>query len=191
MWKTAYQMGVKLALDEDPLAAQQLAAAQKLYGIGGGLLGATGGGLLGHYLGKQIAESADIDPETAKWIGAGLGALAGGALGHGAGSSAATLSQTAPEQQEPAPEPEPEAEAQPLAGFAPDYAFDPGLGLVDYLPQQDTGMGFQPAYEPTPEYPTVGLEPDYGMGSVYDTGTGYGFVPEYEVSPLAFEPGWY
>jgi hypothetical protein len=190
MWKTAYQKGVKLALDENPLAAQQLAAAQKLYGIGGGLLGATGGGLLGHYLGKQIAESADVDPETARWIGAGLGALVGGTLGHGAGSSAATLSHTAPAPEPPAPEPEPEPEAQPLASFAPDYAFDPGLGLVDYLPQQDMGMGgmgmsgmgmgdmgmgmgLQPAYEPLPEYPTIGMEPEYGM------------------SPLAFEPGWY
>lgn len=174
MWKTAYQKGVKLALDENPLAAQQLAAAQKLYGIGGGVLGATGGGLLGHYLGKQIAESADLDPETARWIGAGLGALVGGALGHGAGSSAATLTQATPE----APAPPPEPEAAPLSGFTPDYAFDPGLGLVDYLPQQDTGMGgmgmgLQPAYEPLPEYPTIGMEPEYGM------------------SPLAFEPGWY
>ncbi|RLI86687.1 MAG: hypothetical protein DRP01_03715 [Archaeoglobales archaeon] len=72
MLKLAYQVGVKLALDEagDDLSA----AAQRLYGIAGGLAGAAGGGLLGRYLGQQAADAFDLDEDVAGVVGTGLGA---------------------------------------------------------------------------------------------------------------------
>ena len=91
MLKHAYEEGIKLALDEVGLTPEQMAAAQRITGVGGGLLGAAGGGLLGKYLGGQVAEALrepglfsdryPVSPETAKLVGAGLGTLAGGALG--------------------------------------------------------------------------------------------------------------
>lgn len=96
MLKQAYEEGIKLALNEVGLTPEQMAAAQRITGVGGGVLGATGGGLLGKYLGGQVAEALrepglfsdtyPISPETAKLIGGGLGTLAGGALGGYVGS---------------------------------------------------------------------------------------------------------
>jgi len=92
-----HEIGIQLALQEAGLVKEaqlnpeQLAAAKQLFGIGGGLAGATGGGLLGRYLGGGLADKFDIDPETGKLIGTGLGALGGGALGGLAGYNLARL----------------------------------------------------------------------------------------------------
>jgi hypothetical protein len=86
MLKHAYQLGIKLAFDEAGLSPEQMIAAQRLGGIGGGLAGASGGSLLGKYLGNQAAESFDLDPDRAKLIGMLLGGAAGAGLGGYAGS---------------------------------------------------------------------------------------------------------
>lgn len=86
MIKRAYEEGLKLAFDDAGLTPEQIQAAQRLSGIGGGLAGAGLGGLLGNYLGGRAAEAFDVNPAIAKALGGGLGALAGGGLGGYAGS---------------------------------------------------------------------------------------------------------
>ena len=86
MLKYAFDYGVKLAFGEEGLTEDQLTAAQKLWGIGGGLAGAGLGTAGGRALASRLAQTYDWDEDKAKAIGALLGGLGGGALGGYAGS---------------------------------------------------------------------------------------------------------
>lgn len=124
------EIGVQMALKEAglikeaELSPEQMAAAKQLFGIGGGLAGATGGGLLGRHLGGSMADKFDIDPETGKLIGAGIGALGGGALGGLAGYNLARMKYPGKAQT-----PEPAAES---VSFVPDEYQAP-MGLYPDL----------------------------------------------------------
>ena len=86
MLKTAYEMGVKLAFDEYGITPEQLAAAQRLTGVGGGAIGSGLGSLLGSYLGGRASDTFDLDEDRSRLVGGGLGALIGGGVGGYAGS---------------------------------------------------------------------------------------------------------
>lgn len=130
MLKTAYEYGIKLAFDGVDLTPEQISAAQRLAGIGGGLTGAGLGGLAGRYLGGRTAEALDVDPELAKLVGSGLGALLGGGLGGYAGTQFPLWKYRA-RKEEAAPE-ESALGALPIAdylGALPDYGYaDYGYG---------------------------------------------------------------
>ncbi len=167
MSKRAYEIGVKLALDET--AGGEIGqAARRLYGIAGGLAGATGGGLLGRYLGRSAADALDLDEDIASAVGTGLGALTGAGLGGVAGSNLATVLRGQPDQvaATPAYEPEPE---YPTAGISP----------LDQLGGGGAGLGLtEPVYDVTPEdMYSMGLT-DYGDSGYGDYGYddyGYGY----------------
>lgn len=123
MLKTAFAMGIKLAYDEMGLTPEQMTAAQRIGGAGGGLAGAGLGGLLGHYLGGRAAESFDFDPAMAKTVGTGLGALAGGGLGGFVGSQI-------PQWKYQERKPEGQQQEESALGALPiAYAQEPYLGL--------------------------------------------------------------
>lgn len=146
MLKTAYQYGQKLAFDEGGLSPEQMGAAARLGGLGGGLLGAGIGGGLGTYLGGRLGENYDWDPATSRLIGGGLGALLGGGIGGYAGSQAPHLKGTKPEA--PALEP---------ASLPPEEA----LGLLQTIP------GFGPGFEPSYPGGGLGFLDDSGFGGYY------------------------
>ena len=131
MLKTAFEMGVKVAYDEAGLTPQQMTAAQRITGVGGGVAGAGLGGLLGHYLGGQAAEAFDWNPETSKAVGTGVGALGGGALGGFVGSQ---VPQWKYQQKEEEPEEESALGALPIAyGSDPYGSYDYGYGNDPYV----------------------------------------------------------
>ncbi len=121
MLKVAFELGVKAAFDEEGLTPEQMTAAQRIGGVGGGLAGAGLGGLLGRYLGGQASEAFDLDPEISKTVGTGLGALAGGGLGGFVGSQ---IPQWKYKQEHPEEEEESALGALPIA-----YSQEPFLGL--------------------------------------------------------------
>lgn len=125
MLKMAFELGVKVAFDELGLTPEQMSAAQRIGGVGGGLAGAGLGGLLGHYLGGSASESFDLDPEISKTVGTGLGALAGGGLGGFVGSQIPKWKY----QQKHVPDQEEEESA--LGALPVAYSQEPYLGL-DY-----------------------------------------------------------
>ena len=96
MLKLAFELGIKKAYADEGLTPAQMTAAQQLAGLGGGVTGATAGGLLGKYLGGRAAETfghrglfGGMDPRTiqrGELLGALAGSLGGGALGGYAGS---------------------------------------------------------------------------------------------------------
>lgn len=166
--KLAYQVGVKLALDTAAASDDLREAAERLYGIAGGLAGAAGGGFLGRYLGREAADAFDLDEDVSGAVGTGLGALAGGGLGAVAGSSLSSLAgQPGEVPEEPASEPEPE---YPTAGM--------DMSFLDQLPQE-AGLGLsQPFYDVTPE--EFAPEDIYSMGlSGYGNDYGYGGYDDY------------
>jgi hypothetical protein len=134
MIKTAFEYGVKQAFDDAGLTPEQIQAARRLFGIGGGLTGAGLGGLLGHYLGGRAAEAFDSNPAIAKALGSGIGALAGGGLGGYAGMQYPLWKYK--KKQQAAEEPEAAESglgALPIAdyiGMLPDYGYydDYGYG---------------------------------------------------------------
>ena len=126
------EIGVQMALKnaglikEAQLTPEQLSAAKQLFGLGGGVAGATAGGLLGRHLGGSLAERLDADPELGRLLGAGAGALGGGALGGLAGYNLARLKY-------PGAPPEPAEEpVAASASFVPDQ-FQQGYGLYPDL----------------------------------------------------------
>lgn len=125
MLKTAYDKGFKLAFDELGLTPEQMLAAQRITGVGGGVAGAGLGGLLGHYLGGRAAEAFDFDPMTAKALGAGIGTLGGGALGGFVGSQ---IPQWKYQRKHEKPE---EGEESALGVLPVAYGTDPHMGY-DY-----------------------------------------------------------
>jgi hypothetical protein len=134
MLKKAYNLGVWEAYKQAELSPEQMAAAQQLGAVGGGVAGAGLGGLGGRWLGGQAAEAFDLDEPTSKTVGAGLGALLGGGIGGYAGHQAPQLA-----GQTPAPEQAPEQ-----AAGGGDYS---GLGLNDlyldpYLGMNNYGYGY-------------------------------------------------
>lgn len=131
MLKRAFEMGAKVAYDEAGLTPEQMTAAQRITGVGGGVAGAGLGGLLGHYLGGRAGEAFDLDPALAKALGTGVGALGGGALGGFVGSQ---IPKWRYKQKEEKPEEESALGALPIA-----YQSDPYLGL-------DYGYGNEPYY---------------------------------------------
>jgi hypothetical protein len=131
MLKTAYEKGLKLAFDELGLTPEQMLAAQRITGVGGGVAGAGLGGLLGHYLGGRTAEAFDLDPTIAKALGAGVGALGGGALGGFVGSQ---IPQWKYQRKHEEPKEESALGVLPVA-----YGTDPYLGY-------DYGYGDEPMY---------------------------------------------
>lgn len=133
MLKTAFAMGVKVAYDEAGLTPEQMTAAQRITGVGGGVAGAGLGGLLGHYLGGRAAEALDWDPTVSKALGAGVGALGGGALGGLVGSQIPQWKYRQEEEKE-------EEEESPLGALPIAYGSDPYLGLdYGYDPGADYG----------------------------------------------------
>jgi len=139
MLKIAFEKGVKLAFTDAGLTPEQMAAAQRLTGIGGGLTGAGLGGLLGRYLGGHAAESFDLDPQISKYLGTGLGALLGGGLGAYAGTQV-------PKWKFPTQRPQQEESALGLlpaseyVGAFPEYNY---LGMMqDYEPDYGYNYGY-------------------------------------------------
>jgi hypothetical protein len=134
MIKHAFKQGVKQAFDDAGLTPEQIQAAQRLYGVGGGVAGAGLGGLLGNYLGGRAAESFDIDPAVAKALGSGLGALAGGGLGGYAGSQYPLWKYKQKAEEAAAPD-ESALGALPISdliGALPNYGYDDyGYGADD------------------------------------------------------------
>jgi hypothetical protein len=156
MLKVAFQLGVKRAYEEEEgLTPQQMAAAQRLSGIGGGLAGSAGGGLLGKYLGGRAAETfsdkgffGGVDPqkiERGQLIGTLLGSLAGGGVGGYAGAQVPKwLNREAPAKHR-------SAAAQPIAdqaesetslgllpeiyGMTPDNRMRGAMGLDNFYPE--------------------------------------------------------
>ena len=96
MLKAAFYLGVKLAYDDEGLTPEQMLAAQRLSGIGGGIAGATSGSLLGKSLGEEAAKrfgqkgwfggTNKKTVEHGRLAGGILGALGGGGLGAYAGT---------------------------------------------------------------------------------------------------------
>lgn len=135
MLKTAFDMGMKVAYDEEGLTPEQMLAAQRVSGVGGGLVGAGAGGALGQYLGGRAAEAFDMDnPAVARAIGGGLGALAGGGLGGFVGSQV-------PQWKYPEKEEEEGQEESALGALPIAYNQEPYLGL-DYGGGSDYGSGY-------------------------------------------------
>jgi len=131
MLKTAFDYGIKQAYDDAGLTEDQMAAAQRLGGIGGGLAGAGVGGALGSYLGGRAANAFDVDPSIAHLLGAGLGAVAGGGLGGYAGTQIPKLRYRQEEGVEEDPGEESALGALPISdydylGLTPDYGYDDG-----------------------------------------------------------------
>lgn len=191
MLKLAYEVGRKIAFDASGLTPEQMAAAERLYGMGGGLLGALAGGAAGRQFGTQIAEAADWNPEIARLVGMGLGGLGGAALGGAAGQSLAPLLHERRPIAPPAPAPAPtapEAAPEPAHEPTPPYP-EPGFALLDQIPSEE-GLGFmQPIYEVTPGSElALDLPPDniFALASGPSSEAGYGLDPNY-----AFDPGWY
>lgn len=182
MLKLAYQTGVKLALDAESDALNE--AAQRLYGIGGGLAGAAGGGFLGRYLGQQVAEALDLDEDVGGIIGAGLGALAGGGLGGIAGSNlSSVLGQRGedPAAQEAAGAPA-TVPVSPLDQLSSGSTLGVSQPLYDVTPANTYYAPAEEALAPTDVY-ALGLTgsgyddygyDDYGYG-YDDYGYGYGY----------------
>ena len=180
MLKLAYEVGKKIAFDAGGLTPEQMEAAQRLYGMGGGFLGALAGGAAGRHLGGRIAEVADWDPEIARLVGMGAGALGGTALGGAAGKSLAPLMHERRPEAPPAAAPAPAApEAAPEAAHEPTPPYpEAGFPLLDQIPPGE-GSGFmQPIYEVTPG--DTGLPLDLSPDNVF------ALEPNY-----AFDPGWY
>lgn len=146
MLKVAYQYGQKLAFDESGLTPEQMNAAVRLGGLGGGALGAGLGGLLGNYLGGRVGDRNEWNPNLSRGIGTGLGALLGGGLGAYAGTQLPRLKGTAPEL------------APAEAGAPAEMPSDEALGILQTIP------GFSPGIEPS--YPTeaLGFLDDSGYG---------------------------
>ena len=193
MLKLAYEVGRKIAYDAGGLTPEQMTAAQRLYSMGGGLLGALAGGAAGRHLGGQVAETMDWDPEISRLVGMGLGALGGTALGGTAGQSLAPLmherrAPTPPPAPPPAPS-TPETAPEPAHEPLPPYP-EAGVSLLDRIPP-GAGLGFmQPIYEVTPGPDlTLDLPPDNIFAlepASYGPEMGYNPEPN-----NAFEPGWY
>lgn len=147
MLKLAYQYGQKLAFDEEGLSPEQMGAAVRLGGLGGGILGAGVGGGLGNLLGGYLADKYDLNSGASRGIGTGLGALLGGGVGGFAGAQIPRLQGTKPEaaassalpQSEPIPE-DALSMLQTIPGFSPGlesaYPADGGMGFLD-----DSGYG--------------------------------------------------
>jgi len=146
MLKTAYQYGLKLAFDEGGFSPEQMGAASRLGGLGGGMLGAGLGGGLGTYLGGQLGERNDWNPALSKLLGGGLGALLGGGIGAYAGTQAPHLKGT-----------NPEASALEPSSLLPEEV----LGLLQTIP------GFSPGAEPSYPGGGPGFMDDSGFGGYY------------------------
>jgi len=146
MLKLAYQLGQKIAFDEEGLSPEQMGAAANLGGLGGGALGAGLGGLLGNYLGGRVGDRNDWNPNLSRGVGTGLGALLGGGLGAYAGMQAPHLRGTKPEPElgQLAPAGVPSEEIPPddimrllqtIPGFSPgldpDYPSNSSVGFLD------------------------------------------------------------
>lgn len=144
--KLAYQLGQKVAFDESGLTPEQMGAAVRLGGLGGGVLGAGLGGGIGNLIGRGLANRNDWNPGLAQGIGTGLGALLGGGLGAFAGTQVPRLRGT----KEPAAEPEQGQEAS-------SPSIDT-LGLMQTIP------GFSPGLEPYMPEDTLGFLDDSGLG---------------------------
>ena len=189
MWKLAYTVGKKIAFDTSGLTPEQLESAKNLYGIGGGLLGALGGGAIGKRLGSRVAEAADWDPEIARLVGMGLGAIGGTGIGAAAGRNLAPLIHSEKETPAAPPAAVPEQiEESPTAAPTPAYEPEPeypvaGFPLLDQIPYE-SGMGFmQPIYEVTSgDGLTLDLPEDNYFSQSMGLQPGYG---------EAFDPGWY
>lgn len=132
MLKTAFDMGVKMAFDEEDLTPEQMLAAQRIGGAGGGVAGAGLGGLLGHYLGGRAAESFDFDPSVSKTVGAGLGALAGGGLGGLVGSQIPKWKYREGQPQGGQPQGGQPQEESALGALPAAYSPEQYMGLSDY-----------------------------------------------------------
>ena len=175
MLKLAYQVGVKLAFDEAGAELNQ--AAQRLYGIAGGLAGAVGGGFLGRYLGGAAADALDLDEDISSSVGTGLGALAGAGLGGVAGADLATVLRGQPGQvsDTPAYEPEPE---YPTVGLSPLDQLGDSLGVGAMDPVYDVTPRYAPEenYSPEDVY-SMGLTgyDNYGYGDQGYDDSGYGY----------------
>jgi hypothetical protein len=89
MLKFAYELGIKLAYDEEGATPAQIAAAQRLGAVGGGVLGAGAGGLLGKSVGTPLLQQLGIDDEEkARALATGIGSLLGAGAGGYAGYQA-------------------------------------------------------------------------------------------------------
>jgi hypothetical protein len=147
MLKLAYQYGQKLAFDESGLSPEQMNAAVRLSGLGGGVLGAGLGGMLGNYVGGRLGESNEWSPGLSRGIGTGLGALLGGGLGSYAGTQAPRLRGTKEPGLSPASPQESLPELSPEA-----------LNLLQTIP------GFSPGIDPSYPEGAVGFMDDSGYG---------------------------
>lgn len=175
MLKLAYQVGVKLALDE--AGAELSDAARRLYGIAGGLAGAVGGGFLGRYLGQSAANAFDLDEDVSRAVGTGLGALTGAGLGGAAGANLATVLRGQPNQVAAAPAYEPEPE-YPTVGLSP----------LDQLGGGGMGLGLmEPVYDVTPSY--APQEETYAPEDLYALGLTGGGYDDYGYDDLGY--GYY
>jgi hypothetical protein len=145
--KLAYRYGKKLAFDESGLSPEQMNAAVRLSGLGGGALGAGLGGMLGNYVGGRLGESNDWSPGLSRGIGTGLGALLGGGLGAYAGTQLPRLKGTKEPGLAPAGAQESSGELSPEA-----------LGLLQTIP------GFSPGIEPSYPENALGFMDDSGYG---------------------------
>jgi len=142
MLKRAFTEGTKLAFEDAGLTQEQIQAAQRLSGVGGGVAGAGLGGLLGNYLGGRVSDSFDVDPAIAKALGSGLGAAAGGVLGGYAGSQYPTWKYKH-QAQEDAPDFDMEDNALGTLPIADYLGALPGYGYDDYgYGQDDGGYGY-------------------------------------------------
>lgn len=184
MLKLAYAVGRKIAFDTSGLTPEQLEAAKNLYGIGGGLLGALGGGAAGGRIGNYVAEAADWDPEIARLVGMGLGAVGGTGIGAAAGRNLAPLLHSEKEVPPAAPLATPGPESAPEPAYEPEPPYpEAGFPLLDQIPYEG-GMGFmQPIYDVTSgdSFPLDLPEDNYFA-------QGMGLQPGYGE---AFDPGWY
>jgi len=184
MIKKAFELGMKLAQDQAGLTPEQMAAARKLWGIGGGAVGAGLGGLLGSRLGDVVSENLDTDEETSKLVGSALGALLGGGLGGYAGSQIPLLRYQQRSQKKELEE-GPESN-QGLSAFSlPPQLMIPEIPVSEPLDfGGESTLGLLPEQGAFWEAPSMGLTSNLGYtpqyeeeiySPAYDYSTEYGY----------------